>query len=203
MKRILFAAVAVCGLGLGGQAFAAVGVQAEGGAEGYTGQLGDSLRAGPSWGVTADIQPKAPVGLELRYEGASNQLFGSGSVFDGPRAARVVHNGGDAMAKLSLANNNNSIVEPFLAGGIGVSRYTLSNSVAGYQDDNVGEVPLSAGVAFHPGGNRGKLDIGLRGDYNFLFDNQFSPTDQTISYGLFSKQGGDTYRGLLTLGGNF
>lgn len=203
MKRFLVAAIAALGVGISAPAFAAVGVAAEGGVEGYTGGLSDSLRAGPSWGVTADLQPSAPVGLELRYQGASNQLYGSGNIFNGPRAARVVNNGGEALAKISMARNNNAIFEPFVAGGIGLTRYTLSNSVNGFSDDNVGEVPVSAGVALHPGGNSGKLTLGLRGDYNFLFDNQFAKNAGTVDYGLFSKSGGDNYRGLLTLGGNF
>lgn len=204
MNRYLAAAVAALGVGFAAPAFAAVGVTAEGGVEGYTGGLSDALRAGPSWGVTADLQPKAPVGLELRYEGASNQLYGSGNVFTGPRAARVVNNGGEALAKLSLARNNNAVFEPFLAGGIGIARYSLSNSVNGFSSDNVGEVPVSAGIALHPGkNNAGKFTVGLRGDYNFMFDNQFAPNAGTVDYGLFSKAGGDNYRGLLTLGGNF
>jgi hypothetical protein len=206
MKKLLMGAVAVLGLGLGAPAFAAIGVSAEGGGEGYTGQLNDVLRGGPAWGVAADLQPKAPVGLELRYQGASNQLNGSGSIFDGPRSSRVIQNGAEALAKVSLARNNNTVVEPYLAGGIGATRYHLTDPVPGYQDDTLGEVPFSAGVNFHPGSRRdnaAKLNIGVRADYNFLFSDQFAPTNQSTNYGLFSKQGGDTYRGLLTLGGNF
>jgi len=191
MKRILVAAVAALGLGISFPAFAAVGVNAEGGVQGFTSDLGSALRPGPNWGASADLQPNAPLGLELRYEGASNQLFGSGNVFSGPREARVVQNGGEALAKLSLAHNNKAIFEPFVGAGVGFSHFNLSNPVAGFNNDTVGEVPFAAGIALHPGGH---FNIGLRGDYDVLFSNDFAPEQY---------QTGQTFRGQLTLGGNF
>jgi hypothetical protein len=202
----IFAAVAAFAVSLiGGAAHAVVDVQAEGGVQAFSGQLSDSLRAGPAWGVDANLSPDVPLGLELRYQGASNQLFGSGNFFNGARAARVVQNGGEAMAHVSIARNNKSIVEPYVAGGIGLSRYSLSDSVPGYQDDTLGEVPLSVGLNVHPRlrNTPATLSVGIRGDYKVLFSDQFAPTNQTTDYGFFSKQGGDTYRGEITLGGNF
>jgi hypothetical protein len=189
-----------------GPAFAATTVQGEAGVQAFSGQLSDALRAGPAWGVTANIQPRVPVGLELRYQGASNQLYGSGNFWNGPREARVVSNGGEALVNLSMARSNRALVVPFVASGIGVNWFTLSDPVPGYRDDSVGVVPVSAGVNFNivpTGPALGSLTLGLRGDYKFLFSDQFAPTDQVTNYGVFTKQGGDTYRGELLLGGTF
>lgn len=203
MKSLRWMGVALS-LGLAGPAFAAVDLQAEAGGQAYTGPLSDSLRGGPAWGVDANMRPPAaPLGIELRYQGASNQLFGSGSIFNGPRAARVVQNGGEALAHVSLTPERTQL-EPFLGAGIGIARYTLSDPVPGYQDDTLGEVPLSAGINYKPRiAEAARLTVGVRADYKVLFSDQFAPTDRTTDYGIFTKQGGDTYRGEVTLGGSF
>jgi hypothetical protein len=183
---------------------AGVTVMGEAGIQAFSGPLADSLRAGPAWGASAKIRPHIPLALELRYQGASNQLYGSGNFWNGPREARVVQNGGQALLNLSLTGER-AKVEPYLAGGIGVAWYTLNTAVAGYQDDSLGQVPVSAGLNFHvfPTTAPGALTVGVRGDYTWLFSDQFAPTTQQTDYGVFTKQGGDQYRGEVTIGGSF
>jgi len=179
-------------------------VTGEAGIQAFSGSLSHSLRAGPAWGFDALIRPHIPVGLELRYQGASNQLFGSGNFWNGPREARVLQNGAQAMVHVPLAPDR-SRIQPFVAGGVGISWYTLNESVPGYQNDSVGQVPVGAGVNFQlrPADKAGALTLGVRGDYDVLFSNQFAPTNTVTDYGIFTKQGGDQYRGELTLGGSF
>ncbi|MBS2028203.1 MAG: hypothetical protein JST54_09890 [Deltaproteobacteria bacterium] len=182
-------------------------LQGEGGIQAFSGPMSDFLRAGPAWGADADIAPAhVPLGFELRYQGASNQLFGSGNFWTGPREARVVQNGGDAMLKASLASNARSMLEPYVAGGIGFAHYSLQEPVAGFQSDGLGEVPVSAGINYRPrlpNGVVSSFTVGLRGDYKWLFSDQFAPTNIQTDYGVFVKQGGDTYRGQITMGGTF
>jgi len=190
-----------------GMAGPILSVQGEGGIQAFSGPMSDFLRAGPAWGADADIAPAhVPVGLELRYQGASNQLFGAGNFWTGPREARVVQNGGQALLKASLARNAASVIEPYVAGGIGYSHFSLQEPVAGFQSDGLGQVPASVGVNFRPGihpGGVSAFTIGVRGDYNWLFSDQFAPTNTQTDYGVFVKQGGDQYRGSITMGGTF
>ncbi len=200
-KRVFYLVAVMAGIGLAQSAHADIDVTGEAGVKAFTSNLNTALRAGPAWGANADLQGHEPLGLELSYAGASNQLFGSGSIFNGPRDARVIQNGGDASLHVSIARDNSVPVEPFVVGGIGFSDYHVTEFVPGYRSDTLGSVPLGLGVNFHPGvinefgQNISHVTLGVRGDYDILFSDQFSPST--------SSHPGDSYRGMVTLGGSF
>lgn len=168
-------------------------VAATGGVEGYTQSLAPRIRAGPAWGVNIGAQPSSRVGLELNYIGANN-LVDDPNTRAEAAGTRIIRNGGNVDLKISLAP---TVVEPYVFGGIGLSRATVRNDVvgSGYQDDTFGQVPLGAGFNF----NIGPVTAGGRFTYNLLFDQDFAPGSLEDPEGVT----GDLYTGQIMLGGKF
>lgn len=159
-----------------------VTVAALGGVEGYTGTFAPLIDPGAAWGVILGAQPTAVLGFELQYSGASNEL--TVPAFSG---GRVQRNGAGVNVKVGLP----TAVEPFVFGGVGVSRANVTDVPAdtGYIDDTFGTVPVGAGLNFHAGA----FTAGVRGEVNFPFSNDYLPvnTDYTI------------WNGRVELGGTF
>jgi len=79
-------------------------------------------------------------------------------------------------------------------GGIGVSWYNVRHGQAsGFKDDTVGNVPVGVGLRTQ----LGAFTADLRGDYNFLFSENFAPA--TVD----NNAGTGRYMGSLNLGGTF
>jgi opacity protein-like surface antigen len=156
----------------------------KGGVGNYTGGLGDFVNAGPTWGVSLNLQPLSFLGFEVGYEGAYN---GTDS---GLLKISAMRHGGAALAKLSLPFIE--VVTPFVGAGIGGS-YIFVDSALGnaYNSDFVGEVPLVAGVEF----NRDSFTAGVRANYRLLLD-------ENLSSQLNHSQGG-FFDVALTLGLRF
>jgi hypothetical protein len=158
-----------------------------GGVEGYTGALAHDINAGATYGVTAAIKPSKVFGLELGYSGAVNDLDGAGlGVDNGPD---LVRNGGQAALTFGLGA---APVQPYVLGGIGFSDYNFRGESAGFSDDMVGNVPVGAGLRTHIG----DFTVDLRGNYNFLFDQDFAGVDDGLN-----ENG--RYSGTLNIGGTF
>ena len=158
-----------------------------GGVEGYTGALAHDINAGATYGVTAAIKPSKVFGLELGYSGAVNDLDGAGlGVDNGPD---LVRNGGQAALTFGLGA---APVQPYVLGGIGFSDYNFRGDSAGFSDDMVGNVPVGAGLRTHVG----DFTVDLRGNYNFLFDQDFAGVDDGLN-----ENG--RYSGTLNIGGTF
>ncbi len=166
-----------------------------GGVEGYTQALAPAISPGPSVAVSANIRPSKVLGLELGYSGAVNEIKQEDNV-DG---ADLVRNGGQAAVTLGL---NAAAVQPYVLGGIGVSRYNVRDEgSARFRDDTVGSVPVGAGLRTHIGDFTADARLG----YNFLFDQQFArnvpASDVSTDDVQFSKSG--RYNATLNFGLTF
>lgn len=156
-----------------------------GGVEGYTGALAPEINAGATYGVTAAIKPSKVFGLELGYSGAVNNLDAA----TGGSGPDLVRNGGQAALTFGLGA---APVQPYVLGGIGFSDYNVRNEAAGFSDDMVGNVPVGAGLRTHIG----DFTFDLRGNYNFLFDQDFAGVETGLN-----ENG--RYSGTLNIGGTF
>ncbi len=171
-----------------------------GGIEGYTQGLAPHINPGVAVGVTAAFKPSSVLGLELGYSGAINNLDDTGRAEGAVSGPDIVRNGGHAVATLGLAA---SPVQPYILGGIGLSRYNVRGGFSeGFQDDTVGNVPVGAGLRTHIG----DFTADARVNYNFLFDQEFATGVATTGVGApgdsnFSNAG--RYSGTLNLGVTF
>jgi hypothetical protein len=170
-----------------------------GGIEGYTNALAPQISPGPAVGVTASFKPTSVLGIEVGYSGAVNNLdtgAGEGAT-DGPD---LIRNGGHAVATFGLMASD---VQPYILGGIGVSRYNVRGGFSrGFDDDTVGQVPVGAGLRTHIG----NFTADARLNYNFLFDQEFAANVPERNIGApgdseFSE--GGSYAGTINLGVTF
>lgn len=171
-------------------------VQVGGGVEGYTSTLGSDINPGVAYGATLVLKPTKVVGVELGYSGAVNNFDRNTVSVATSRGPDIVRNGGQAVATLGLTA---SPLQPYLLAGLGLSHYTVRNAAAGFQNDNVGNVPVGAGVRLYIG----DFTADARVNYNVLFDQQFAggvpnsdislPVNETFSRG-------GSYSGTLNLG---
>ncbi len=168
-----------------------VTVSLGGGVEGYSGDLAPVIDAGPAWGVTAAFRPTSVLGLEIGYRGAANEIEG----VDSP-GADLVRNGGEAVATLGLSA---TAVQPYLLGGLGLSRYDVRADAPGFQDDVTGSVPLGAGLRAHVG----DFTADLRLNYSLLFNEDFAPVDGNELAVLGAEIPGGQVRGMLNIGATF
>jgi hypothetical protein len=157
-----------------------------GGVEGYTGDLAGRVDPGATVGVTAAIKPSKVFGLEFGYSGAANN-FDADVGGSGPD---IIRHGGQAALTFGLAATD---VQPYLMGGVGLSRYNIRNAEAGFADDVVGNVPVGLGLRTH----FGDFTADARVNYNFLLSDEFSPA--TVAGGLDTGR----YTGTINLGGTF
>jgi hypothetical protein len=172
-------------------------VALQGGVAGFTSTLAPRIEPGGGWGLLVAAQPTPIVGLELSYLGASNYI-------DDPLAggsSRLIRTAGQADVKFSLLPR---AVEPYLFGGIGLNRATIRNNnsttaSAGYQPDTFGSVPVGGGINFHAG----RLLVGARGTYDWLFSQSFAPRSSDGKLGITGAPFGDIWRAELNLGGTF
>jgi opacity protein-like surface antigen len=164
----------------------------KGGIGGYTGGLGDSTAAGPTWGVALNLQPTNVFGFEFAYDGSRNAIDDARVSALGNAAA--MRHGASALLKVGLPFIER--IKPFVGGGLGASYVSIAGETGGlYQGDLMEEVPLVGGIEF----NSGVLTAGFRAGYNILVDEGFANTA--------GNTGRDSSGGLLnmaaTLGGRF
>lgn len=170
-----------------------------GGVEGYTNALAPQLNPGPAASVTAAIKPSSVLGLELGYTGSALNIDTgtSGGARSGPD---IIRQGGQAVATIGLMASN---VQPYVLGGIGVSRYNVRAGFAqGFDDDTVGQVPVGAGLRTH----FGNFTADARLNYNFLFDQEFAsgvPASGIGAPGDSDFSEGGSYLGTVNLGLTF
>ena len=166
-----------------------VNVFLRGGVGDYTGELGDFTDAGPTWGLTLNVQPWNILGYEITYDGTRN-IVNDERLAQAPALTRHGISG-----LIKLAPPFIERVRPFLGAGVGASLINVSESGQSlYKNDFVEEVPLAAGIEF----NTGALTAGLRTTYRWLIDESFA--DAATAAG--NPQGG-LLDAQLTLGGRF
>jgi hypothetical protein len=154
-----------------------------GGVEGYTGALASEVNPGAAGDVTLAIKPSKTFGLELGYSGALNNFD-----VDAGSGADLIRNGGHAALTFGLAATD---VQPYVLGGVGLSRYNVRNGAPGFADDTVGSVPVGLGLRTHIG----DFTADARVNYNFLWSQDFAAADTGLETG--------SYNGTINLGGTF
>ena len=192
MKRGAIRVLAMMlGLGVAGPALArdddqrgGVKVFASGGVSDFTGDVGRDVNAGPSWGLTVNLQPTNILGFELGYDGSRNTID-NGVLPD----ASLTRNGATGLIK--IAPPFIEVVKPFVGAGLGASYVSAHGGLGLYDSDLMEEVPVAAGIEF----NKGAVTAGLRATYRLLLDENFSPLRRNTDGGILD--------GSLTLGGRF
>jgi len=155
-----------------------------GGAGNYTGDLGDDVNVGPTWGLTLDLQPLRFLSFELGYEGARNTA--KTALLD----ISLTRHGASGLVKLSLPLFE--FVRPFVGAGLGISRITIGGDLRGaFESDLVQEIPVAVGVEF----NSGALTAGARATYRLLLDENLREQVDDPQGGFFDVA--------LTLGARF
>jgi hypothetical protein len=127
-----------------------------------------NVNTGGAYGALVGIAPHSPVGLELGYQGAAyteQPLSQNPSVNNNVAA---VENGGYGALKLSPLPGRT--FDPYALGGVGVSHLSVRSPQANgaLQDDTFGKAPVGVGFDVR----LGDFTAGLRGTYNFLFNDQ-------------------------------
>ncbi|HYH98803.1 outer membrane beta-barrel protein [Hyalangium sp.] len=155
-----------------------------GGAGNYTGDLGENVNVGPTWGVTLDLQPLRFLSFELGYEGARNTA--KTALLD----ISLTRHGASGLVKLSLPLFD--AVRPFVGVGLGISNITIGGDLRGaFESDVVQEVPLALGVEF----NSDALIAGARATYRLLLDENLGEQVENPQGGFIDV--------VLTLGARF
>lgn len=117
-----------------------------GGATGFTNEDMRSLTdPGGAWGVRLAMGSRSFIGGELGYSGTVQNIEALGLDTD----ANLMSNGLDGSVRLNLIPNG--MVQPYVTAGVGWRRYDIlsdTNTSALQDEDNVLELPASAGVAF-------------------------------------------------------
>ncbi|ADO73262.1 outer membrane beta-barrel protein [Stigmatella aurantiaca] len=179
-------------LGTAGTAAAQEGPQGrvkvflKGGVGDYTGDVGESVKIGPTWGLTLNVQPLRFLGFEVGYEGGRNSI--ATDVLD----LALTRHGGSALVKLGLPVLE--AVKPFVGVGIGISRISVGGDLlqrGDYVSDTVKELPLVAGIEF----NTGSLTAGARATYRPFLDQNIREQVEDPSGGYFDFS--------ITLGARF
>lgn len=142
-----------------------VGVSVGGGVHGFTqSEARDLADVGGSWEGRVSIGTKFPVGVEAAYVGSAQDIDALGLDED----AILVGNGIEGAARVNVPIIEQ--VTPYALAGLGWTRYSLANedfNTSNVQDsDNVGYVPLGAGVTYRVG--RAAFD--LRGKFSPAFN---------------------------------
>ena len=136
-----------------------VNVFLRGGAGNYTGDLGENVNVGPTWGLTLDLQPLRFVGFELSYEGSRNTA--KTALLD----ISLTRHGGSGLVKVLLPLFKT--VKPFVGAGLGISNIGVGGDLEGvFESDVVAELPLVVGFEV----NSGALTAGARATYRLLLD---------------------------------
>jgi hypothetical protein len=142
-----------------------VGAYVGGGVIGFTEETArDLTNVGGSWEARLAFGTRFPVGIEAAYVGSAQDIEALGLDED----AILVGNGVEGLARVNIPIID--VVTPYAFGGIGWTRYSIANAdfnTSNVQDnDNVGYIPLGAGVTYRVG--RAAFDV--RGQWKAAFN---------------------------------
>jgi hypothetical protein len=135
-------------------------ISAGGGVSGFTDATArDTTNTGGGWDVRAVIGTHSPLAAEVSYIGSVQSINALGLDND----ARLLGNG--VQADLRLNATTNAALQPFIFAGAAWRRYDLTNTNTNTSDiadsDDVLEVPVGAGIAYHTMG----VIIEARGEF--------------------------------------
>lgn len=141
-----------------------------GGVGDFTGELAEITDAGPTWGLTVNVQPWNILGYEITYDGSRN-LIDDSRLANQPAVTRH-----GLAGVLRIAPPFIEKVRPFLGIGLGATMLRVTEEADGlYRNDLMEEVPMVAGLEF----NTGAVTAGLRASYRWLVDESFADPSVT------------------------
>jgi hypothetical protein len=130
---------------------------------------GERLDTGGTWDARLGLGSRSYVGGEVAYVGSYRSGVGANP--------DVLGNGVEGVLRLQLPYVASGwLVEPFVFGGIGWTRFSLRNEPAGARGDDVGVVPFGAGVTL----GRSRFLVDARFTWRSVFDGDLalSATDR-------------------------
>lgn len=149
---------------------AGLGFMVGGGISNFTASLArDATQAGAGWDATIIFGSRQHIALEAGYNGSINDINAPGM----SGHTKLIGNGATGMARINFTK---TAFQPFIVGGLGWKHYSLANNnfnaslVRG--SDNVVEIPMGGGIAYH----MGNVMIDARGVYKYA-----------LNSGLFSR----------------
>jgi outer membrane protein OmpA-like peptidoglycan-associated protein len=144
-----------------------MGIEASvgGGAVGFIdSSLRNNVNTGGAWDARLTFGSRLPIAIEGAYVGSIQGINALGLATN----ANLVGNGVEGDLRLNFTNYK---VQPYIFGGAGWTHYQINNSVSNTSDisasDNVGTVPLGAGLSIRPAQ---VFLIDIRGTYRAVFN---------------------------------
>jgi opacity protein-like surface antigen len=126
----------------------------------------NTVNTGGSWEARLTFGSRLPIALEGAYVGSAQGINALGLATN----ATLVGNGVEGDLRLNFTNYR---VQPYIFGGAGWSQYRITNSATNTSSvdatDNIGTVPLGAGITIRP---TQVFLIDVRGTYRATFDEQ-------------------------------
>jgi outer membrane protein OmpA-like peptidoglycan-associated protein len=144
-----------------------IGIEAlvGGGAVGFIDSAArNTVNTGGSWDVRLTFGSRLPIAIEGAYVGSAQSIEALGLSTN----SRLIGNGVEGDLRLNFTNY---MVQPYIFGGAGWTHYQITNSATNtssvLSSDDVGTVPLGAGISIRPA--KGFL-VDVRGTYRAVFD---------------------------------
>ena len=127
---------------------------------------------GGSWDVRFAVATRRWVGFEGSYIGGANTISGLG-LTNSNNTARLIRNGLEGALRINAPlYSNNTLLEPYVLGGVGWNGYRVSNvnsvtqtASISTQSDNTVSVPLGVGFAIGHKGFMADLRYTIRPTY--------------------------------------
>lgn len=140
------------------------------------GGMRDLTKTGGGWNIRAAIGTKEYAALEGSYIGSAQTIEQPG--FN--QNATLIGNG--AQLALRLNATKNTMVQPFLYGGVAWRHYNITNRTSDFNEigfnrsDDVAEFPIGIGAS----GHFGAFTADARGEYRFVTDENLIPDPNDI-----------------------
>jgi Outer membrane protein beta-barrel domain len=124
----------------------------------------NNVNTGGSWEARLTFGSRLPIAIEGAYVGSTQNIDVLGLATN----ARLMGNGVEGDLRLNFTNY---MVQPYIFGGAGWTHYQINNTVINTSDisthDDVGTVPLGAGISIRPAK---VFLIDVRGTYRAVFN---------------------------------
>jgi hypothetical protein len=142
-----------------------ISINVGGGLAGFTAEnVRDSTEVGGGWAADVVIGTRSPLAFEAGYTGTANAIDALG--LDGD--AVLLGSGVQGLARLNFTIDQPA--QPYIIAGAGWKHYDLTredfNTSSVREDDDVLEVPVGAGIAYHIN----QFVVDLRGVFRPAFD---------------------------------
>lgn len=157
-------------------------------------QLRNQTNVGGAWDARLIFGTRSPVAVEAAYQGSAQGIDTLGV----SNNAILLSNGVTGKLRVNFTRSN---WQPFVTAGAGWRRFSVTNTNTNTSDlrssDDILEVPVAAGLAYHAGG----FLADIRGGYNFAFLDNFVRNPSTPSTQVGA--GLDNWQATLSVGVEF